>query len=104
MLRLVKWGFTLRDVEDVFERHDKRLWGALLARVTTLEAVDKTRRQLDLAEAMNVALVGSQPDKQHRNLGVYRSWRGNKGRFIDKLLLRLTQTIWDRIGRRAKRL
>jgi hypothetical protein len=56
-----------------------------------------------MAEAVNAANVGSQPDKQHRNSKSFTRWLDSIVRKINKLQNRKVLTIWDNM-KRSKRL
>src|SRR3972149_10284598 len=59
-LHLVKWGFTLADIEAMAYGYDHRLFPLTVREVVRLEAIDRLQRKLDTAEAFNHAYVGSQ--------------------------------------------
>jgi hypothetical protein len=65
--------------------------------------IDRMVRKMDMAEAVNAANVGSQPDRQHRNSKSFTRWLDSIVRKINKLQNRKVLTIWDNI-KRSKRL
>ena len=103
MLRLVRWGFSLADAEKLWDEYDFRLYGQVVERVGVLMEIEALIKKLDLAEVINVAYVGSKADKNGRNARQFRAWRTRQIGNINKLLKRAMQTVWERIGKKARR-
>ena len=76
----------------------------MVKEVAKLEEIEHLANKLDLAEIINVAYVGSKPDKQKRNQRQFKSWQSALIGKINKLLKRARQTVWDVTGRKARRL
>lgn len=74
--------------------------------VARLDELDRLHRKQDLAEVINVAYVGSQPDKNHKNANKLASFHRKLQGDIDRLLNRGRQTVWDTMprGRRSRKL
>ena len=78
----------------------------MVQEVRRLEHADGLLHKLDLAEAFNVAYIGSKPDKHRANVRQLTSWRRDTWRQIEKLLhpAGARQTIWDNLRKKSRRL
>ena len=73
--------------------------------VARLDELDRLHQKQALAEVINVAYVGSQPDKHHKNQRALAAYHRGIQRDIDRLQNRSRQTVWDSLprGRRSRR-
>lgn len=70
--------------------------------VLKLQEMEGLLRQLDTAEAFNVAYVGSKPG--NRNSRQLQNWRTKIINRLNKLVYGgARQTVWNTIGRKARR-
>jgi len=76
----------------------------LIEEIERLQELKQISFKLDLAEALNVAFVGSTYSKSGENERQFRSWKQGYFSRINKLLKRATQTIWDRIGGKSRKM
>ncbi len=59
-------------------------------------------KQLDIAEAVYAAMIGSTYDKNRKNLKAYKRWTRSLIRRIKMLNGQDIETLWDRMSKRRK--
>lgn len=103
-MSLVKFGFSLDDIEKLNYETDIRLMRAVFQQYSSFKEIEQLNMKLNVAEAVNAAIVGSSPDKEKRNIRTYRRWKRGLIYKINKLLEdKELDTIWNSI-RKSNRL
>lgn len=97
-LPLIEIGFSPTEIERL-DAEDVRTVRMLAAEVRKQKVVDALLLKLDIAEAVNFAMVGSTPDKHHRNESTYGRWQRSVLAQVAKLTGRETETVWGGLGR-----
>lgn len=100
----MRWGFSLEEIDELWNEHDPRLFEKVLEEVARLEELDRLKLNMDLAQAINAAYIGSQPSKNGANQRQFLAWQRKNLREQDKLLGRRRQTIWSNISRKRIRM
>jgi len=75
---------------------------AIYKRIDKLEKIQKIQDKLDLAEIINIAYVGSKPDKRKSNIRNLRRWRSQLINEACKLLKLKQNTIWDSFKKKSR--
>jgi hypothetical protein len=95
---LIEIGFSPTEIERL-DAEDVRTVRMLAAEVRRQKVVDALLLKLDIAEAVNFAMVGSTPDKHRRNESTYGRWQRSVLAQVAKLTGRETETVWGGLGR-----
>lgn len=99
-LSLLGAGFSLSDIEKLADAEDVRTVSAILDEVQKQNDIARLRAQLDTAEAVNHAMVGS---TRGEGAAAYARWL----RQVEGRIMRLqgveVPTVWDRMPRRGRR-
>jgi hypothetical protein len=74
----------------------------VVATVQKQRRIDRLQRQLDIAEAVNFAYVGSRAKVFGGNTRAYASWIRTLERKIAELQGQNLPTAWDALGRSVK--
>ncbi len=78
--------------------------GSVLEEARKQTRIERLLAKLDIAEAVNHAIVGSQADKQKRNQAGFQRWIQGIERTIAKLQDQRVETVWDRLPRRSRKI
>lgn len=97
-------GFSLSDIERLYAAEDVRTLGSVLEEARKQNRIERLLTKLDIAEAVNHAIVGSQPDRQKRNQTGFQRWIQGIERTIAKLQDQHVETVWDRLPRRSRKI
>ncbi len=103
ILPLLRAGFSLTDVVMLHRADDIRTLVSVMEEVRKQEKIRRLIDKLDMAEAVNAALIGSHPDAHHRNQAAYNKWLRRTESVIATLQGQVVKTLWDD-RRRSKRL
>ena len=85
------------------EADDIRMLGSVMAEVHKQNTINRLAHKLDIAEAVNAAIIGSTRDEHGRNSSAYARWLSHVETEIAKLQGQTIRTIWD-APRKSRRL
>ena len=89
----------MEDIEKLYNEYDARMIPVLINEVRKQNDIDRLLQQLDIAEAFNVAYVGSTGQRKGKE---YHNWRTKKMNAIYKILGMKQATIWDNLHKSMK--
>lgn len=95
-------GFSSSDVETLASAEDQRLLGAVLNAVDERRRTERIIAQLDVAEAVNAAMVGATYDPLGRNSRAFGRWLRGKERRLLELAGLIVPTVWDTMTKSKK--
>jgi hypothetical protein len=104
VLPLIEAGFSIADIEAIYEAEDPRTLMSVLKEVRKRNEISRLLGKLDLAEAFNHAYIGSRPDKHGRNQATYSRWLRSIERQVAKLQGQTLHTLWDGLRRRSRKI
>jgi hypothetical protein len=84
-------------VEKLAAEYDQRLLSAMIRETVKLDQVDEIEKRLDMAEAMNLAIVAAFSKKNSDGVRAYKRYRADLIRKRNKLLGMKGPTIWDKL-------
>lgn len=95
---MVRNGFSLHDVEKLYEEYDYRAYKAIIAECLKQEKVERLAAKLASAEAFNFAYGGSKTKKGYSSFG---KWQRNIVNQINRLNGIKQTTFWEKKRRRS---
>lgn len=101
---LIKYGFSLADIEKLYNEYDCRLLPNIFKLVAKQNSIDLLRNKLIVSESINFGYIGSKPDKRKKNQKEYAKWQRKQLKQIAKLEGRKIEsnTFWDRFKKKKK--
>lgn len=89
---------------DQLDGIDARQRTAVIEAIERAREIDRIVWKLAIAEAVQVANIGSQYDKQGQNARAYTKWQRDQVRAINRLQRVKTGTVWDKMSRKSRKI
>jgi hypothetical protein len=104
MLVLIDYGFSLQDVELLYDKYDVRVVNYILDKTVKEIQVKEIKHKLDMAEAFHFAYFGSQPKQKGKASPskALRRWRIGQASMLKKLRGEKVYNAWDKRKRMKK--
>lgn len=104
-MTLIKFGFSISDIEKIEKEFDIRYRNAIYANIWKQEQIAALRLKLTIAEGVKWGNIGSTYDKQHSNQNQYNNWFSATNNQITELVGVNIQkaTAWNKLEEEIKR-